>query len=139
MILPVDLPVKRLQTILERSGARLLLTKASILKDVGLQNSDLPEGLEMIEMCHLRDGSGQMGQSSLGDLAYVVYTSGSTGQPKGVEITQGNLLNLVQGMNGIYGKGAVLSVCSIGFDAFLLESAVALLNGRTIVLPTDEE
>ncbi|MBQ1930938.1 MAG: amino acid adenylation domain-containing protein, partial [Lachnospiraceae bacterium] len=139
VILPTDLPVKRLQTILERSGARLLLTKASILKDVGLQNSDLPEGLEMIEMCHLRDGSGQMGQSSLGDLAYVVYTSGSTGQPKGVEITQGNLLNLVQGMNGIYGKGAVLSVCSIGFDAFLLESAVALLNGRTIVLPTDEE
>lgn len=139
MILPTDLPVKRLQMILEQSGAKLLLTKSSIMRDVGLDMAGLPKGLQTIEMCHLRDGSGQMGQSSLEDLAYVVYTSGSTGQPKGVEITQGNLLNLVQGMSGIYGKGAVLSVCSIGFDAFLLESAVALLNARTIVLPTDEE
>lgn len=73
------------------------------------------------------------------DLAYVVYTSGSTGQPKGVEIPRRALLNLAQAMEGVYGGGAVLSLCSVGFDAFLLESAAALLNARTIVLPQDRE
>ncbi|MBQ1217706.1 MAG: amino acid adenylation domain-containing protein [Clostridia bacterium] len=72
-------------------------------------------------------------------LAYVVYTSGSTGEPKGVEITQKNLLNLSQEMRSVYGQGAVLSVCNVGFDAFMLESIVALLNGRTIVLPLDSD
>ena len=69
----------------------------------------------------------------------MVYTSGSTGEPKGVEITQRSLLNLVQAMGPVYGKGAVLSVCNVGFDAFTLESTAALLNGRTVVLPEDED
>ena len=73
------------------------------------------------------------------DLAYLVYTSGSTGKPKGVEIGQKNLLNFAQAMRGLYGHGAALSLCNIGFDVFILESIVALINGRTIVLPTEEE
>ena len=73
------------------------------------------------------------------DLAYLVYTSGSTGKPKGVEITQRSLLNFAQAMRPYYGKGAVLSVCNIGFDAFVIESIAALLNGRTVILPTEEE
>ncbi|MEM5781158.1 MAG: non-ribosomal peptide synthetase, partial [Lawsonibacter sp.] len=68
-----------------------------------------------------------------------MYTSGSTGIPKGVEICRRSLLNLACAMEPVYGKGAVLSVCSVGFDAFLLEGAVALLNGRTILLPSDQE
>ena len=73
------------------------------------------------------------------DLVYVVYTSGSTGEPKGVEITHRGLLNLAMAMKDVYGRGAVLSVCGVGFDAFMLESIVALLNGKTIVLPEEEE
>ena len=42
-------------------------------------------------------------------------------------------------MGPVYGKGAVLSVCNVGFDAFTLESTAALLNGRTVVLPGEEE
>jgi long-subunit acyl-CoA synthetase (AMP-forming) len=53
------------------------------------------------------------------DLAYVVYTSGSTGTPKGVEIMRRSLMNLTLAMTPIYGNGAVLSLCNVGFDAFL--------------------
>ncbi|MBQ3065918.1 MAG: amino acid adenylation domain-containing protein, partial [Clostridia bacterium] len=78
--------------------------------------------------------------SNAGDrLAYVVYTSGSTGEPKGVEITQRSLLNLASEMETVYGQGAILSVCNVGFDAFMLESIAALLNGKTIVLPDERE
>lgn len=68
------------------------------------------------------------------DLAYLVYTSGSTGTPKAVEVEQHSVLNLAAAMAPLYPKGAVLSICNVGFDAFLLESISALLNGRTIVM-----
>ena len=42
-------------------------------------------------------------------------------------------------MAPVYAKGAVLSVCNVGFDAFMIESIVALLNGRTVVLPEDAQ
>lgn len=68
------------------------------------------------------------------DLAYLVYTSGSTGNPKAVEVEQHSVLNLASIMAPLYPKGAVLSICNVGFDAFLLESISALLNGRTVVM-----
>lgn len=73
------------------------------------------------------------------DLAYLVYTSGSTGTPKGVEVEQHSVLNLAASMHPLYPKGAVLSICNVGFDAFLLESVIALLDGRTIVFAAEDE
>ena len=49
------------------------------------------------------------------------------------------MLNLALEMEDVYGQGAVLSVCNVGFDAFMLESIVALLCGRTIVFPEESE
>lgn len=73
------------------------------------------------------------------DLAYLVYTSGSTGTPKAVEVEQHSVLNLAAAMQPLYPKGAVLAICSVGFDAFLLESVIALLCGRTVVLASEAE
>lgn len=73
------------------------------------------------------------------ELAYLVYTSGSTGTPKAVEVEQHSVLNLADAMSPLYPKGAVLSICNVGFDAFLLESVSALLNARTVVLASREE
>ena len=50
--------------------------------------------------------------------AYLVYTSGSTGKPKAVEVEQHSVLNLAAAMTPLYPKGAVLSICNVGFDAF---------------------
>lgn len=72
-------------------------------------------------------------------LAYLVYTSGTTGKPKAVEVEQKSVMNLAGIMTGLYPKGAVLSICNVSFDAFLLESMIALLNGSTIVLASERE
>lgn len=140
LLLADSLPSERIKNILTQSGASALITfssKQSLVEGVDIRVM-LTEELEY-RIPHYVLSSEDTDVLPGDKLAYVVYTSGSTGEPKGVEITQRNLLNLAQEMEHVYGQGAVLSVCSIGFDAFMLESIVALLNGRTIVLPMDSE
>ncbi|HHX14470.1 MAG TPA: amino acid adenylation domain-containing protein, partial [Clostridiales bacterium] len=135
MILPPDLPPLRIKEILRQSEATAVVSDRQALEAVGLNDCDLP----LVDMEDLPDPISNFVAMEPSDLAYVVYTSGSTGQPKGVEITQSNLLNLVFGMQSLYARGAVLSLSNPSFDAFMLESVVALLNARTIVLPEDAE
>ncbi len=135
VILSPSLPEKRIEQILSDSGASVILTSASHSEQ--LPSSEAP----VIDIDTLPEKSNRPlpeCPAKPNDLAYLVYTSGSTGVPKGVEIEQQSLLNFAESMRPFYGKGAVLSLCNISFDAFLLESIVSLLNGQTIVLPTEE-
>lgn len=72
-------------------------------------------------------------------IAYVVCTSGSTGEPKGVQVGQRSLLNFARAMRDVYGHGGILSACNVGFDAFIIESISALLNARTVILAPEKE
>ncbi|MEV4738948.1 amino acid adenylation domain-containing protein [Streptomyces sp. NPDC049555] len=75
------------------------------------------------------------------DLAYVLYTSGSTGAPKGVEVTHGNLVNLLTSMAerpGCAEDDTLLAVTTAGFDISGLELLLPLTRGATVhVAPAD--
>ncbi|MBE6560133.1 MAG: amino acid adenylation domain-containing protein [Ruminococcaceae bacterium] len=140
LLLSPSLPDERIRRILEQSGASALVTLRENRKRIPEETLPVLYSDE-ITVTFPEPIRNEIPEGVLpGDrLAYVVYTSGSTGEPKGVEITQRSVLNLAQEMENVYGQGAVLSVCNIGFDAFMLESIAALLNGKTIVLPQDGE
>lgn len=135
VILPPDLPVMRMQEILRQSGAAALITTRAML---GVHAPDVSK-LSVIDLAALGGEIVAAQEVSPDAPAYIVYTSGSTGKPKGVEIPRRSLANLSDAMSSVYGSGAVLSLCSVGFDAFLLESVVALLNAQTVLLPEDAE
>lgn len=128
LTLSPDTPPGRFNEILENSGAAALI----------LQPDGTPPGCKVPI---LTPGQAEAFDSAAypekpcADTAYMVYTSGSTGRPKGVLIGQTSLVNLAVATRKLYGHGAVLSLCSVGFDVFVLECAVALMNGRTIVFP----
>lgn len=76
------------------------------------------------------------------DLAYILYTSGTTGKPKGVQITNANVCNYVDAFCAEFHPTSAdvmlqYSVCS--FDIFVEEVFSALLSGMTLAIPSAAE
>jgi amino acid adenylation domain-containing protein len=70
-------------------------------------------------------------------LAYVLYTSGSTGTPNGVEVTHEAVVRLVRETGYLpFGSGDVfLQIALLSFDASTLELWGPLANGGCVALP----
>ncbi|WP_431957851.1 amino acid adenylation domain-containing protein [Nocardia lijiangensis] len=73
--------------------------------------------------------------------AYVITTSGSTGAPKAVVVSRGNLAAMISGRDYpcTDGELVTLSTCPLTADAALLFGPWALTRGGTVVVPTHRE
>ncbi|MDQ6798420.1 MAG: amino acid adenylation domain-containing protein, partial [Actinomycetota bacterium] len=74
-------------------------------------------------------------------LAYVLYTSGSTGEPKGVMLTHAGLVEHCQAVSALFELSAqdrVLQFCSISFDVSVEELFPTWATGGTVVLRPDD-
>jgi amino acid adenylation domain-containing protein len=80
------------------------------------------------------EGSGE-------DLAYVMYTSGSTGEPRGVMVAHRGIVRLVCNSGYVeLGEGdRIAQAANAAFDAVTFEIWGALLNGgRVVVMPREK-
>jgi amino acid adenylation domain-containing protein len=123
-------PRQRKQDLLELAGAQMVLTD-------GDRDFELPSGATLLDVEELSTESGGEDVRGGGEgLAYVVFTSGSTGIPKGVEITHANLLHLFSTGSGMLpvSSDVVLSVAALEFDVAAQEIWGALTSGASLVL-----
>ncbi|HEU4773626.1 MAG TPA: amino acid adenylation domain-containing protein [Lysobacter sp.] len=137
--LPLDLkhPAERLEFMLKDARATVVLVGDA-------DASALPGSVQRIVVDATQTDGGESGSAAepddaIGDgesLAYVMYTSGSTGQPKGVEIRHCSILRLVCGVDYIEldPQTRFLHAAPLGFDASTLEIWGALLNGGCVVV-----
>jgi amino acid adenylation domain-containing protein/non-ribosomal peptide synthase protein (TIGR01720 family) len=106
--------------------------------------AEVPPGAYAIEVLGAPDAASQQESPTApaitvaeAQLAYLVYTSGSTGQPKGVMNTHAGIVNRLAWMQAAYGLSTndrVLQKTSIGFDVSVWEIFWPLVTGAAIVV-----
>ncbi|SCK46262.1 non-ribosomal peptide synthetase [Streptomyces sp. WMMB 322] len=73
--------------------------------------------------------------------AYIVSTSGSTGAPKGVVVSRGQLATSISPREGVYGSehSTFLMAMRLSFDGMLGGMFWSFTNGHTLLLPDDKQ
>jgi amino acid adenylation domain-containing protein len=134
--LDADYPAERLMMMLEDSAVRVLITTEPLLDLLPAHRARVIRHDAQSEIISSPSRENVNSALAPDNLAYVMYTSGSTGVPKGVSITHRNVVRLVKETNYFtFDRAQVfLQNAPLSFDASTFEIWGSLLNGACLVL-----
>ena len=141
--LPIDpsLPEQRISYMLNQSRSGFLLTQDKFVERftayLPVQSIDSPK-------VSLQSSDNVAVEIHATDMAYCIFTSGSSGKPKGVMMNHRSVINLVKGLEQkVYNSytNEVLKVAllaSFSFDASVQQIYGCLLQGHSLYIVDDE-
>ena len=140
-------PAARLRYMAGDAGLGLILTHApeGALADWASETSRLDVGKAISEGADLArtdDAWDVSRDAGPDDAAYILYTSGSTGEPKGVVVPHRPVVNLLASVEqepGLAASDRILAVTTLSFDISITETLLPLGAGAQIVLAGSDE
>ncbi|MFE0652459.1 amino acid adenylation domain-containing protein [Streptomyces sp. NPDC059534] len=135
-------PDRRRLSLADEAGVRVVLVP-------GPGDTDFGDGIPHLALATVLgsgSGSGDVAAPRIATRpeseAYVIHTSGTTGRPRGVVVTRGNVEHFLSALeeSGLYDPAPARVVwnASLGFDASL-QQWPRVCRGDTLLLPTEEE
>jgi len=132
-------PMETLRHVADVTNARVLLSLSSLTDQVPVAAHQTLITIDTVMFDPMLDAPtpGAQHRARPGDLAMILFTSGTTGVPNGVQVTHANLANILLTAPGNLGMRPGLKVgqiLSIAFDMAAWETLGALSNGATLVI-----
>ena len=129
-----DLPMARRRTICDRARPAAVLVDDDFDADLGCPAIPLAGGMDPVQR------HAEPVDVDPHDLAYVLYTSGSTGVPKGVMVEHGSLAAFTAALARVLHTGPAdryLQFASLSWDTSAEEIFPCLTSGATLVLRSE--
>lgn len=142
---PLDptFPKERLAFMLEDTAASVLLTSKPLTEKLA------PNGIHVVcldtdwETIAKEGNENPTSKVSVDNLAYILYTSGSTGLPKGVMMPHASLVNLISWQraysNNIREGTRTLQYAPFGFDVSFQEIFSTWSTGGTLIMLNEDQ
>lgn len=133
--LDAEYPTARLESMVAAAGCQLVVTSDTLADR--LSQASIPLVMATPDQPAADSAAGNLDLPVHPDaLAYTMFTSGSTGVPKGTMITHRGVVRLTQGPGIVpIGEGdVVLHAASVAFDAATFDIWGALTNGARLVV-----
>ncbi|HEY9660252.1 MAG TPA: amino acid adenylation domain-containing protein, partial [Allocoleopsis sp.] len=130
-------PIDRLATILEDNQPQILITQSHLLPNLPSIEGQVfccDQDWQTIQHLSIENPQNHI---SLDQTAYLVYTSGTTGKPKGVMASHGNLVNYILVAQDRYGfdrNDIMPAIARFTFSITMFELLSPLAAGGTLML-----
>ena len=125
-------PINRLNDIIKLTNSKLIITSKQVdIKNIKITNIDNLKSLKFLKE-----------KTKKNNIAYIIFTSGSSGEPKGVPITYENLKNFVSWISKLaplcdYENIKVLNTAKFSFDLSVADIYYSLYNAHSLIAYND--
>lgn len=136
-------PTVRLESLVSRLGAKVILCSPEFEQKLkGIAEEIIPIDAHSFTQRNISNETLQSRcRAAPSNTAYVIWTSGSTGEPKGIVLEHGTFCTAVAGNAPglhLYPNSRVLQFSHYVFDASIFENLITIMVGATVCIPSEE-